>query len=171
MAMSSSSGFEQWGYGIGRSRHGRHGKTDTPRGSSVQSDGIVLTMLLCSANSISAICSILIKNITTRLGRTCRCTRTRRCRVPFTLPVARWRCQFWADAPPIFQSVSFRPGQASNRELHQQSAERAARRARRTSFRPACLSVAASSCGSIPSASIKALTMESDKISLSVGSR
>src|SRR2546425_1701135 len=25
--MSSSGGFEQWVYGIGRSRHGRHGKT------------------------------------------------------------------------------------------------------------------------------------------------
>jgi hypothetical protein len=25
------------------------------------------------------------------------CTRTRRSRVPFRLPVARWRCQFWAD--------------------------------------------------------------------------
>jgi hypothetical protein len=32
MAMSSSSGFEQWVYGIGRSRHGRHGKTDIRRG-------------------------------------------------------------------------------------------------------------------------------------------
>src|SRR5438067_12910098 len=58
MAMSSSGGFEQWVYGIGRSRHGRHGKTDTQRGSSVRSDGIVLTMLVCSANGISAICSI-----------------------------------------------------------------------------------------------------------------
>jgi hypothetical protein len=28
MAMSSSSGFEQWVYVIGQSRHGRHGKTD-----------------------------------------------------------------------------------------------------------------------------------------------
>src|SRR6266436_8735553 len=57
MAMSSSSGFEQWGYAIGRSRHGRHGKMDIRRGSSVRSDGIVLTMLLCSANDISAICA------------------------------------------------------------------------------------------------------------------
>src|SRR5438309_8051618 len=65
MAMSSSSGFEQWVYGIGRSHHGRHGKTDTRRGSSVRSDGIVLTMLLCSANGICAICSILIKDTTT----------------------------------------------------------------------------------------------------------
>src|SRR5438132_418317 len=32
-------------------------------------DGIVLTMLSCSANGISAICSILTKNITTRLVR------------------------------------------------------------------------------------------------------
>ena len=54
-------------------------------------------MLLCSANGISAICSILIKNITTRLVRTYHCTRTRRSRVPSRLSVARWRCQFWAD--------------------------------------------------------------------------
>src|ERR1700730_15547120 len=40
-AMSSSSGFEQWVYGIGRSRHGRHGKMATRRGSSARSDGIV----------------------------------------------------------------------------------------------------------------------------------
>src|SRR5882724_9359662 len=97
MAMSSSSGFEQWVYGIGRSRHGRHGKTDIRRGSSVRSDGIVLTMLLCSANGISAICSILTKNTTTRLVRTYRCTRTRRSRVPSRLSVARWQCQFWVD--------------------------------------------------------------------------
>jgi hypothetical protein len=41
MAMSSSSGFEQWVYGIGRSRHGRHGKMDIRRGSSVRSERIV----------------------------------------------------------------------------------------------------------------------------------
>jgi hypothetical protein len=54
MALSSSSGFEQWAYGIGRSRHGRHGKMDIRRGSSVQSDGIALTMSLCSVNDIAA---------------------------------------------------------------------------------------------------------------------
>src|SRR5690348_9787138 len=52
MARLSSNGFEQWVYGIGRSRHGRPGKTDTRRGLSARSDGIVLTMLLCSANDI-----------------------------------------------------------------------------------------------------------------------
>jgi hypothetical protein len=46
---------------------------------------------------ISAICSILTKNITTRLVRTYRCARTRRSRVPSRLSVARWRCQFSAD--------------------------------------------------------------------------
>jgi hypothetical protein len=59
--------------------------------------GIVLTMLLCSANGISAICSILTKNITTRLVRTYRCIRTRRSRAPSRLSAARWRGQFWAD--------------------------------------------------------------------------
>jgi len=45
--------------------------------------------LLCSASGISAVCSILTKNITTRLLRTYRCTRTRRSRVPSRLSVAR----------------------------------------------------------------------------------
>src|SRR5215813_9202854 len=54
-------------------------------------------MLLYSANGISAIYSILTKNITTRLVRTYRCTRTRRSRVPSRLSVSRWRCRFWAD--------------------------------------------------------------------------
>src|SRR5258707_9365890 len=58
MEMSSSGGFAQWAYGIGRLHHARHGRTDIRRGSSVRSDGIVLTMSLCSANDISPICSI-----------------------------------------------------------------------------------------------------------------
>jgi hypothetical protein len=53
--------------------------------------------MLCSANDISAICSIPTKNITTKLVRTYRYTRTRRSRVLFRLSVARWRCRFWAD--------------------------------------------------------------------------
>ena len=32
MATSSSGAFERWAYGIGRSRHGRHGRTDMRRG-------------------------------------------------------------------------------------------------------------------------------------------
>jgi hypothetical protein len=62
----------EWTYGIDRFRHGRHGKMDIRKGSSVQSDGIVSTMLWCSANEISAICSIPTKNITMRLVRTYR---------------------------------------------------------------------------------------------------
>src|SRR5258707_4259264 len=53
-------------------------------------------MSLCSANDISAICSIPTKNITTKLGRTYRCTRTRQSHVLSRPSVARWRCQFWA---------------------------------------------------------------------------
>src|SRR5262245_61679168 len=97
MAMSSSSGFEQWVYGIDRFRRGRHGKMGMRRDSSVQSDGIVLTMLLSLANGICAICSIPTKNIATRLGRTYRCTRTRRSRVSSRPSVSRWRYRFWAD--------------------------------------------------------------------------
>src|ERR1700747_979890 len=66
MALSSSRGFAQWAYGVGRLHRARHGKMDIRRGSSVQSDGIALTMSLCSANDISAICSIPTKNITTK---------------------------------------------------------------------------------------------------------
>src|ERR1700730_2559148 len=96
MALSSSRGFAQWAYGIGRLHRARHGKMDIRRGSSVQSDGIALTMSLCSANDISAICSIPTKNITTKLGRIYRCTRTRQSHVLSRPSVARWRCQFWA---------------------------------------------------------------------------
>jgi hypothetical protein len=111
MALSSSRGFAQWAYGIGRLHRARHGKMDIRRGSSVQSDGIALTMSLCSANDISAICSIPTKNITTKLGRTYRCTRTHRSHVLSRPSVARWRCQFWAGCITIFQGVSFRQGQ------------------------------------------------------------
>jgi hypothetical protein len=114
MAMSSSSGFEQWVYGIGRSRHGHHGKTDIQRGSSVRSDGIVLTMLLCLANGISAICSIPTKAITTRLVRTYRCTRMRRFRASFRLSVVRWRCQFWADCTTNISERKFATGTGPN---------------------------------------------------------
>jgi hypothetical protein len=96
--------------GIGRSHHGRHGKTDTRRGSSVRSDRIVLTMLLCSANGISAICSIPTKNITTRLLRTYRCARMRRSLAPPRLSVARWRCQFWADCTTNISERKFPTG-------------------------------------------------------------
>ena len=39
----------------------------------------------------------LTKNITTRLARTYRCTRTPRSRARSMLSVTRWRCPFWAD--------------------------------------------------------------------------
>src|SRR5262249_53571314 len=48
-------------------------------------------------DQLSALCSIRIKNITTRLARTCHCTKTRRSRALSRPSVARWRCQFWAD--------------------------------------------------------------------------
>src|SRR5262249_48133898 len=110
MARLSCNGFEQWAYGIGRSRHGRPGKTDTRRGSSARSDGIVLTMLFCSAKGICAICSIPTKNITTRLAHTYRCTRTRRSRVPSRPSVERWRCQFWADCTTNISERKFPTG-------------------------------------------------------------
>jgi N-methylhydantoinase A/oxoprolinase/acetone carboxylase beta subunit len=78
--------------------------------SSVRSDGIVLTMLLCSANDISVICSILTKDTTTRPVRTYRCTRTRRSRAPSSLSVARWRCQFWAGCTTNISGRKFPTG-------------------------------------------------------------
>jgi hypothetical protein len=107
----------QWAYGIGRSRHDRHGRTDLRRGSSVRSDGIVSTMLLCSANDISAICSIPTKNFT---------------RGPYASIAAQGRADptgrsdhrshaggagFGRTAPSIFQSVGFRQRQGPPRQL------------------------------------------------------
>src|SRR5258707_3733112 len=110
MALSSSRGFTQWAYGIGRLHRARHGKMDIRRGSSVQSDGIALTMSLCSANDISAICSIPTKNITTKLGRTYRYTRTRQSHVLSRPSVARWRCQFWAGCITNISGPKFPTG-------------------------------------------------------------
>jgi hypothetical protein len=53
-------------------RRGRHGKTDMRKGSSVQSDGIVLIMLLSLASSTSVTCSFRIRNTTTRFALTSR---------------------------------------------------------------------------------------------------
>ncbi|HMH59899.1 MAG TPA: helix-turn-helix domain-containing protein [Bradyrhizobium sp.] len=48
--------WEPWVFETDRSRRARHGRTDTRSGSSVRSGGRALTMLLCSANGICAIC-------------------------------------------------------------------------------------------------------------------
>src|SRR5262249_22812341 len=69
-------------------------------------------MLWCSANGICAICSMLTKNITTRLVRTYHCTRTRRSRVPSRLSVARWRCRFWVDCTTNISERRFPTGTA-----------------------------------------------------------
>jgi len=51
------------------------------------------------------------KNITIRLARTYRCTRTRRSDVASRLSVARWRSQFWAGCITNISVRSFRQGQ------------------------------------------------------------
>ena len=56
----------------GRSHHDRHGRTDMRRGSSVRSDGIVLTMSLSSTSGIFATCRDRTKNITMMVARTYR---------------------------------------------------------------------------------------------------
>ena len=50
------------------------------------------------------------QNITTRLGRTCRCRRTRRFRVPSRPSVTCWRCQFWADCTTNISGRKFPTG-------------------------------------------------------------
>src|SRR5262249_12105876 len=111
MAMSSSSGFEQWVYGIDRFRRGRHGKTGMRRDLSVRSDGTVLTCCClwrtASAPSAQFLPKILQRGSDApiaaqgRAGPACRPDR----RSPAGDAGSRW------TAPPIFQSVSFRQAQ------------------------------------------------------------
>src|SRR5260370_19336707 len=89
-------------------------------------------MLLCSANDISAICSIPIKNITMRPVRTCRCTRTRRSRVPFRPSVARWRCRFWAGCTINILECKFSTGTGFEPMQHAPCILEVARRDERT---------------------------------------
>src|ERR1700704_6979076 len=53
--------WEPWAFETDRSRRARHGRTDTPSGSSVRSGGTALTISSCSASSIFVICSSPIK--------------------------------------------------------------------------------------------------------------
>src|SRR5262245_6883032 len=55
-------------FGIGRLYHGRHGRTDTRRGSSIRSGGTALTMLLCSVTDIFVSCSARTRNIYNAAG-------------------------------------------------------------------------------------------------------
>jgi hypothetical protein len=119
MAMRSSGVFEQWGYGIGRLRHGRHGRTDMRRGSSVRSDGIALIMSLCSATGTFAICSNHIKNITMKPARTYHCTRTRQSRALPRPSVACCPCQSWADYTTNISECEFPTGTAGQLPLAQ----------------------------------------------------
>jgi hypothetical protein len=89
-------------------------------------------------------------------------------------PTAEWLAQQLVEAFPWGTAPTYlacQAGRALQPRPVLQSLGCEAERPRRTSFLPACLNLSASSCGSIPSASITALTMESDKISVSVGSR
>src|SRR5947207_206005 len=54
MGTPSFGASRRWAFAIVRSRHGRHGRTDTRRGSSGRSDGIVLIMSWVSASSTFA---------------------------------------------------------------------------------------------------------------------
>jgi hypothetical protein len=65
-APGSFSACGPWAFGIGRSRHSRHGKMDTLKGSSARSDVIPSPISLFSASSIFAISCARIKDITMR---------------------------------------------------------------------------------------------------------
>src|SRR6202158_3185100 len=86
-------------------------RTDVRRGLSDRSGGIALTMSLCLASSIFAICSTHIKNITTKLAHTCHCTRMHRSTAPSRPSAHVGRADSGRAAPPIYTSVSFRQGQ------------------------------------------------------------
>jgi hypothetical protein len=66
-----------------------------------------LTMSLCSANGTSAICSIRIKNITTRLAPTYHCKRMRRSPALSRPSVVRWP---WADCTTNISEREFSTG-------------------------------------------------------------
>ena len=106
----SFSRLERWAFGIGRLRRDRHGKTDARRGLSDQSGGIALTMSLCLASGISAICSNRTKNITTRRARTCHCRRTRRSPALCRPSVRPWPCSSWVGCTINIYEYEFPTG-------------------------------------------------------------
>jgi hypothetical protein len=77
--------------------------------------GIALTMSLCLASSISAICSNRTKNITTKLARTCHCTRTRRSRALCRPSVRRWPCPSWVGCTINIYEYEFPTGTGISR--------------------------------------------------------
>ena len=86
-ALRRSAAFGQWAFGIGQPHRDRRGRTGIVKGRSAQSDAIAWTMLSWSASGISAICFVLTRLTTIRLGRTCRSTRMRHHRALF-MPLA-----------------------------------------------------------------------------------
>jgi hypothetical protein len=96
-APGSFSACGPWAFGIGRSRHSRHGKMDTRKGSSARSDVIASPTSLFSASRIFAICCARIKDITMRAELICPYARTRRSHAP-SGPVAISSSRpFWVD--------------------------------------------------------------------------
>ncbi len=72
----SSGALERWAFETARSQRARPGRTVMRSGSSVRSGGTALTMLLCSANGICAICFGRIRATTMRSAHICHCVRT-----------------------------------------------------------------------------------------------
>ena len=107
--------FARWAYGIGRSHHGHHGRTDVRRGSSDRSGGIALTMWSCLVSGIFVTCSNRIKNITTRPAPTYHCRRTRRSPAPSRPSGRRWPCQFWVGCTTNISEREFPTGTGASR--------------------------------------------------------
>jgi len=115
MAMSLSVAFARWAFGTGRSHHDRHGRTDMRRGSSVRSDGIVLTMLLCSASGISVTYCCRTRNTTTRSVRIYPWRRIRRSRAPSSGPGTFFAAQFSAGCTTNISGFDLRQAQVRER--------------------------------------------------------
>jgi hypothetical protein len=96
-APGSFSACGRWAFGIGRSRHVRHGKMDMRRGSSARSDVIASTMSLSSASRIFAICCARIKGIIMRGELICPYAMTRRSHAPSGPAAVSSSRPFWAD--------------------------------------------------------------------------
>src|SRR5258707_9249758 len=112
---SSSAAFGRWAFGIGQPRRDRRGRTDIVKGRSVRSGGNVLTTLSCSASGIFAICCDLTRHTITRLARTFRSTRTRRCREQYMPLVAFCLRHFSAGFIICMCEFDFRQAQVMGR--------------------------------------------------------
>src|ERR1700730_6555406 len=101
-------------FGIGQRRRDRRGRTDIVKGRSVRSGGECLDHLSCSASGIFAICCDLTQPTITRLARTFRSTRTRRCGEQYMPLVAFCLSHFLAGSIICICEFDFRQAQGGS---------------------------------------------------------